>query len=100
MKKILIILAVILMFGCESRTEEQRWKDYKAKLEKAKQDSIRENRYKGFNVIVIDSCEYLIKTEIRGFGDYTTRAGYLAHKGNCKFCEERKNEREDSKLDN
>lgn len=90
MKKIFIILAVILVFGCEFRTEEQIHRDYQAKLEKARQDSIKENRYKGFDVIVIDSCEYLIKTEKRGAGDWSTRSGYLAHKGNCKFCEERR----------
>lgn len=35
----------------------------------------------GFNVVVVDSCEYLIRTS--GY------QGYLAHKGNCKFCAER-----------
>ena len=35
----------------------------------------------GFNTIVIDSCEYLIGRE--------TYAGFMAHKGNCKFCKER-----------
>ena len=85
MKKIFIILAVILIFGCESRTEEQIYRDYKAK-----QDSIREDRYKGFDVIVIDSCEYLIKTKKPSGGDWSTRVGYMSHKGNCKFCEERR----------
>jgi hypothetical protein len=32
-----------------------------------------------YRVVVIDSCEYL----------YTGR-GKLTHKGNCRFCEERK----------
>ena len=35
----------------------------------------------GFNTIVIDSCEYLI-----GGSSYQ---GYMAHKGNCKYCKER-----------
>ena len=78
------------MFGCESRTEEQIYRDYRAKLEKIKQDSIKEDRYKGFDVIVIDSCEYLIKTEKRGGGNWSTCSGYMAHKGNCRFCEERR----------
>lgn len=36
----------------------------------------------GYNVEVIDSCEYLVRHE--GY------AGYMAHKGNCRFCEERR----------
>ena len=90
MKKIFIILVVIIMFGCDSRTEEQRWKDYQAKKEKAKQDSITEAKFKGFRVIEIDSCEYLIRrmydcSGYRGYG-----FGLMAHKGNCRFCEERR----------
>lgn len=36
----------------------------------------------GYNTEIIDSCEYLVRHE--GY------AGYMAHKGNCKFCEERR----------
>lgn len=35
-----------------------------------------------FTLITIDSCEYLI-------GDYD-RGRMIAHKGNCRFCEERR----------
>jgi hypothetical protein len=87
MKKIFIILAVILMFGCESRTEEQIYRDYQAKKEKAKQDSIMEAKFKGFRVIEIDSCEYLIR---RMYGHRGYGFGLMSHKGNCKFCEERR----------
>ena len=34
-----------------------------------------------FDVIEVDSCEYLI-----GSAGYK---GYMAHKGNCKYCEQR-----------
>lgn len=37
----------------------------------------------GFDTVEIDSCEYLI-----GGSAYQ---GYMAHKGNCKFCAKRKN---------
>ena len=80
----------LMMMSCDNRTEEQRWKDYQAKKEKAKQDSIREAKFKGFQVIVIDSCEYLIKTEYEGMSDWRISRGYMSHKGNCKFCEERR----------
>ena len=80
-----------MMMSCDNRTEEQRWEDYQAKKEKARQDSIIEVRYHGFKVIVIDSCEYLIKTveHDRGY-KWATMAGYFGHKGNCKFCKERR----------
>jgi hypothetical protein len=35
-----------------------------------------------FHVIEVDSCEYLICHE--GY------QGYMAHKGNCKYCEQRR----------
>ena len=35
-----------------------------------------------FDVIVIDSCEYVISDS--GY------KGYMAHKGNCKYCEQRR----------
>ena len=64
MKKIILLaLTALMMVGCEYKTD--------AEIEEAE-------RLKGFNIIVIDSCEY-----IRG-------AHKLAHKGNCRFCEERR----------
>ena len=36
----------------------------------------------GFAVLTFDSCEYIFKTD--GY------RGFLAHKGNCRFCEERR----------
>lgn len=38
--------------------------------------------YRDYEVIIIDSCEYL-----RG---HRTLAYRLAHKGNCRFCKERR----------
>lgn len=35
----------------------------------------------GFRVAVVDSCEYVYR--IDGY------KGFMAHKGNCKFCEQR-----------
>ena len=35
-----------------------------------------------YNVEVIDSCEYLVR--------HSGYSGYMAHKGNFKFCEERR----------
>lgn len=85
MKKIsvLLVLAIFSFAGCvnQVKTPEQQ-------AEEAKQRALKE-KYKGFSLIVIDSCEYLIKVDKEGFGDCTTRYGLMSHKGNCKFCEER-----------
>ena len=72
MKKfILLALTALMMVGCDPRTD--------AEIEEAK-------RLHGFNTVIIDSCEYLkmtvSNTSYQGFG-------YFAHKGNCRFCEER-----------
>ena len=40
----------------------------------------------GFNIIIIDSCEYLKSKEGYGYSGY----GFFAHKGNCRFCKERR----------
>ena len=73
MKKIILLaLTTLMMVGCEYRTD--------AEIEEAK-------RLNGFNIVVIDSCEYLIKNDVDGYCGF----GYFAHKGNCRFCKERRN---------
>lgn len=72
MKKLLLLaLTAMMMVGCEYKTD--------AEIEEAK-------RFNGFNIIVTDSCEYLIKETASGYMGY----GYFAHKGNCKYCAERR----------
>jgi len=70
-KVILLILATLAIVSCEYRTE--------AEIEEAK-------RLGGFNIVTVDSCEYLIKSETGGYQGY----GYFAHKGNCRYCKERR----------
>ena len=69
-KVILLALTALMMVGCEHRTD--------AEIEEAE-------RLNGFNIVVIDSCEYLHKRVTAGYAGY----GFMAHKGNCRFCEER-----------
>lgn len=64
---ILLVLTSLIMVGCVYKSEAER--------EEAK-------RLDGFNIVVIDSCEYLKMTN--------GHAGYFAHKGNCRFCKERR----------
>ena len=70
-KVILLALTTLMMVGCEYQDN--------AKIEEAK-------RLHGFNIVVIDSCEYLINEELSGYQGF----GYFAHKGNCRFCAERR----------
>lgn len=64
MKKIILLAVVVLMVvGCDQQVA----------------NSVTED---DFGVCVYDSCEYLIARH--GY------RGYLAHKGNCRFCAERK----------
>lgn len=41
---------------------------------------------KNHKVIEIDSCEYIVYSYSKGYAGY----GFMAHKGNCKYCEQRK----------
>ena len=72
MKKIILLaLPALMMAGCEYRTD--------AEIEEAE-------RLNGFNIVVIDSCEYLRKEVTAGYSRYS----FMAHKGNCRFCKERR----------
>lgn len=71
MKKIILLtLTALMMVGCKYKTD--------AEIEEAE-------RLNGFNIVVIDSCEYLKADKTCGYEGY----GYFAHKGNCRFCKER-----------
>lgn len=80
MKKIILLaLTALMMVGCDTRTEEQRYNDDYLQVQN------------GYSVIIVDNCEYIVKTidVATGFRS-ATQSGYLAHKGNCRFCAERK----------
>jgi hypothetical protein len=65
MKKILLFAAATLMMvGCSD--------------DKSDAD--------GFETIVVDSCEYLYKEVPTTCGPFAA----MAHKGNCRFCKERR----------
>ena len=64
MKKIILLALISLMIGCD----QQQYAN----------DMTKDD----FGVCVYDSCEYLIAAH--GY------KGFLAHKGNCKFCAERR----------
>ena len=83
MKKIFIlsILFVISLVSCDdvSYTETQKRKNPETGVTYTTEGVT-------FHVVEIDSCEYLIGRKISG--DYSF--GYMSHKGNCKYCAERR----------
>ena len=85
-KIILLVLTSLMIVGCDTRTEEQRYNDYLQEQKEVKRQIEYQNRWKGYSVIVVDSCEYIVKT----IDVHTGQSGYLAHKGNCRFCAERR----------
>ena len=69
MKKLLIIAALMMFTACDTTRKGRTTANVDGSA---------------FDVIVVDSCEYLI-----GYFGYR---GYMAHKGNCKYCEQRMKE--------
>lgn len=47
-------------------------------------------RWHGFKVKVVDSCEYIIRADRNSSGHAGWGFGFMAHKGNCRFCTERR----------
>ena len=64
MKKLLLLALPLMMVGCSD--------DEYARIASKE----------GFGVATFDSCEYIIK--VSGY------KGFLAHKGNCKYCQQRR----------
>ena len=66
-KLILLALATLMMVGCDEKQSDGTYKPY------------------FYKTYIIDSCEYV------GYAA-GSKADFLAHKGNCKFCEARRKE--------
>ena len=65
MKKIILLaLATLMMVGCDEKNTQPR-------------------ELGGTRIYIVDSCEYV------GMA-IGSRSGVLAHKGNCRFCAERR----------
>jgi len=65
MKKIILLALTSLMMGCSNQNDIAK--------------SVEE---RDFSIMEYDSCEYLLRVGVS--------QGYLAHKGNCRFCKERR----------
>ena len=79
MKKLLLSLIFLpFLFSCSEKEEM------------TPQQIAHEKNLQGFSVIVVDSCEYIIKREVMYYNSaHPSGFGYMAHKGNCRFCAER-----------
>ena len=84
MKKFLVLLS--FFFVIVSCGKQQPDTNVYHKVEKTN-DVYRVYDDLNIRVVIIDSCEYLIGS--RQYGAYQGY-GYLSHKGNCKYCAERR----------
>ena len=81
-KRLFILVALFAMISCNEHPDTNVYH----KVEKTN-DVYRVYDDLNIRVVIIDSCEYLIGS--RQYGAYQGY-GYLSHKGNCKYCAERR----------
>ena len=82
MKKILILTAILFaMASCNEPTV-----DTNIYHEGERTNDVYSIDGVYLRTVVIDSCEYLIGCDCHGYNGY----GYFSHKGNCKYCAERR----------
>ena len=86
MKKIFILSILFAMISCCKQPDTNVYHDAKSTNDVYKVSVRYDNDLESLHVVVIDSCEYLIG---KGVGNYQGY-GYLSHKGNCKYCAERR----------
>lgn len=79
MKNLLIlIIAIFALCGCVENSQ--------VNIPKQECKKVTSNFGKTYNVIEIDSCEYLVKHSNTYYGHDVIS---ITHKGNCKYCRER-----------
>jgi hypothetical protein len=77
MKKIILLLPMLLLFGCnESENVKMNFSSVTSDHKGVKINGV------GVGNFVIDSCEYI--GQVNGWNN-----DWLTHKGNCKYCIER-----------
>ena len=74
-----ILLAVVLFQSCTIEVPEQKKEEPKKEVER----TVLKNS--DFEIVVIDSCEYVVFDRVHGYAG----GGGICHKQNCKFCSER-----------
>lgn len=91
---ILLALSIMTFSGCtvtiepnDSTTNVNTIKEEVIEIE-CKKDTVYHLDVCKFRVVVIDSCEYIYG--VLKSSDLRRGYRFLAHKGNCKFCDERR----------
>lgn len=84
-KIILLVLTTLTMVGCTPSYEEA-----KKFTDKERNKQIQQEVWHNFHVEIIDSCEYLLRYTERASGNAGYGQSFMAHKGNCRFCKERR----------
>lgn len=82
MKKLILLLTLVfVMCGCETNISETN----KGKI-------LSDDGFKTINpeIVMIDSCEYIVCYSIGGTQSMTWTQPIYIHKGNCKYCAERR----------
>lgn len=81
MKKIFILTAILFaMISCSEQPDTNIYHEVESTNDVYNVNGVY------LRTVIIDSCEYLMGRECRGYDGY----GYLSHKGNCKYCAERR----------
>ena len=86
MKKIFILSILFAIVSCREQPDTNIYHDTKSTNDVYTVVISTSSIPIDLQVVVIDSCEYLIGHDFAGYRGY----GYLAHKGNCKYCAERR----------
>ena len=71
-----ILLVIVLFHSCRNEDIEQHKEISK---EQVKLNNLKS---KGFEIVIIDDCEYIVMDRNHGYAG----SGGICHKQNCKFC--------------
>jgi hypothetical protein len=91
MKKLITLFTVLLLMGCDKSPNYIQ--EFRGPTNHPVDKRVAENKnqlvnyrelysWEKFNIIIIDSCEYI---QIDGYRKYG-----ISHRGRCSFCEERR----------
>ncbi len=82
MKKLLLLIALVVVWSCNEPLPE--------KVDPSKYVSVKPYNNPSFKVVTIDSCEYILYEGQRSTDYAGAWTSGLTHKGNCKYCQQRK----------
>lgn len=75
------LLASTIFFGCKESTQKE--------LDPTKNVTFNAMNNQDFQIITIDSCEYVLYCSEKSTAYSGAWTSGLTHKGNCKFCAKR-----------